>query len=65
MYKLFVGFRKLGEFDSILTAKQYAKNSRLSGIFNLLGTNGYRDSWYVCKFEIQSKENQSIKTKEI
>ena len=47
MYKLFVGFRKLGEFDSILKAKQYAHESGLTGAFNLIGTNGYRDSWYV------------------
>ena len=47
MYKLFVGFKKLGEFDSILKAKQFAHESGLTGAFNLLGTNGYRDSWYV------------------
>lgn len=27
MYKLFIGFRKLGEFNSILEAKQFADNS--------------------------------------
>lgn len=47
MYKLFVGFRKLGEFDSILIAKQFANESGTTGAFNLIGTNGYRDSWYV------------------
>lgn len=47
MCKLFVGFRKLGEFDSILIAKQYAHESGITGAFNLLGTNGYGDSWYV------------------
>ena len=47
MYKLFVGFRKLGEFDSILKAKQFAHESGMTGAFNLIGTNGYRDSWYV------------------
>ena len=47
MYKLFVGFRLLGEFDSILKAKQYAHESGLTGAFNLIGTNGYRDSWYI------------------
>lgn len=47
MYKLFVGFRKLGEFESILIAKQFAHESGLTGAFNLLGTNGYSDSWYV------------------
>lgn len=53
MYKLFVGFRKLGEFGSISEAGQYAQNSKSWGVFNLLGTNGYRDSWYVCKFEVE------------
>jgi hypothetical protein len=47
MYKLFVGFRKLGEFDSIYTAKQFAQESGLTGAFSLIGTNGYRDSWYI------------------
>ena len=46
MYKLFIGFRKLGEFDSILEAKQFAGNSGLSGIFTLIGDK-YRDSWYA------------------
>jgi hypothetical protein len=47
MYKLFVGFRKLGEFDSIYIAKQFAQESGITGAFNLIGTNGYRDSWYI------------------
>lgn len=64
MYKLFVGFRMLGEFDSILKAKQYAQNSELSGMFNLIG-DGYRDSWYVFPSEIKNEGNQPIKTKEI
>jgi hypothetical protein len=55
MYKLFIGFRKLGEFDSILTAKQHARNSGLSGMFNLMG-NGYRDSWYVFPSEVKPQE---------
>ena len=46
MYKLFIGFKKLDEFDSILEAKQFADNAGLSGIFTLIG-NKYRDSWYV------------------
>lgn len=45
-YKLFVGFRKLGEFKSILEAKIFARNSGLSGTFSLIGNN-YRDSWYI------------------
>jgi len=47
-YKLFIGFKKLGEFDSILEAKQYADNSGHTGVFNLLGDK-YKDSWYVFK----------------
>lgn len=46
IYTLFVGFRKLGEFKSILEAKTFARSSNLAGTFNLLGNN-YRDSWYV------------------
>ena len=49
MYKLFAGFKKLGEFDNILKAKQYANDSGLTGAFNLIGEN-YRDSWYVSKW---------------
>lgn len=45
-YRLFVGFRKLGEFSSIHEAKKYAQESGLCGAFNLLGDN-YCDSWYV------------------
>jgi hypothetical protein len=48
MYKLFIGFRKLGEFDSILEAKQFAGNSGLTGVFSLRGEN-YSDSWYETK----------------
>jgi hypothetical protein len=47
MYKLFVGFRELGEFDSIYIAKQFVQESGIKGAFNLIGTNGYRDSWYI------------------
>ncbi|MDU1892011.1 MAG: hypothetical protein E6767_15095 [Dysgonomonas sp.] len=46
MYRLYVGFRFLGEFDSIREAKQFAGKSGLSGTFNLIGVN-YRDVWYV------------------
>ena len=47
MYKLFVDFRKLGEFDSIYIAKQFAQESGITGAFNLIGTNGYKDSWFI------------------
>ena len=46
MYKLFIGFRKLGEFPNIPQAKQFATDSNLIGIFSLLGSNNYHDSWY-------------------
>lgn len=45
MYRLFVGFRKLGEFPTILRAKQFATESIHVGVFTLLGEN-YHDSWY-------------------
>lgn len=46
MYKLFIGFRKLGEFPTIREAKKFAGDSHLFGCFSLIGGN-YRDSWYV------------------
>ncbi len=49
-YKLFIGFKKLGEFDSISEAKKYAENSGYTGAFNLIG-NKYNDSWYVSPIE--------------
>ncbi len=45
-YILFLGFQKLGEFDTIREAKKHAQDSGLTGAFNLLGDN-YRDAWYV------------------
>jgi len=45
-YKLFIGLKKIGEFDSIFQAKRYADSSGYTGVFNLLGRN-YRDSWYA------------------
>ena len=59
MYKLFIGLKPLGEFDSILEAKQHAARIGLWGVFNLLGTDGYRDSWYV--FESEEKQLQQQK----
>lgn len=56
IYTLFVGFRKLGEFKSILEAKKFAQNSNLAGAFNLIGES-YRDSWYVFKSEIKDNDN--------
>jgi hypothetical protein len=45
-YILFLGFQRLGEFDTISEAKKYAQDSGLTGAFNLLGDN-YRDAWYI------------------
>lgn len=45
IYKLFIGFDKLGEFGSIREAKRYADNCDRYGTFNLIGDR-YRDSWY-------------------
>lgn len=50
MYKLFIGFRELGEFPTIWQAKRYAQRMKQAGVFTLLG-NGYRDSWYIPKIE--------------
>ena len=56
IYTLFIGFRKLGEFISILEAKQFAQSSNLAGAFNLIGEH-YRDSWYVFESEIKDNED--------
>lgn len=47
-YKLFIGYRLLGEFSGIWEAKNFAAESGMSGIFSLVGEN-YRDSWYEPK----------------
>ncbi|MFR3214808.1 MAG: hypothetical protein ACLTWE_16405 [Dysgonomonas mossii] len=57
MYKLFIGFKKLGEFKTISEAKKYADDSELSGTFNLIGDK-YRDSWYVFPDFESSKESK-------
>ncbi len=57
-FKLFIGFKRLGIFDSISQAKKYADRSGLWGAFNLLGDKGYRDSWYVYESEIKQAVNQ-------
>ena len=56
IYTLFVGFRKLGEFKSILEANKFAQSCNLAEAFNLIGEH-YRDSWYVFKSEIRDDEN--------
>lgn len=47
-YKLYIGFRMLCEFNAIWQAKQFVRDSGLSGTFSLIG-DGYRDSWYEVK----------------
>ena len=56
MYILFIGFKKLGEFDTISEAKQYVQNSGLWGAFNLLGKDNYRDSWYIFEDQVKNKK---------
>lgn len=55
MYRLYIGFRLLGEFHCIRKAKQFAHDSGLSGVFNLIGDN-YRDAWYVPINKISQNE---------
>jgi len=55
MYKLFIGFKKLGEFKSISEAKKYAADSGITGVFNLIGDR-YKDSWYVSEADKKDKE---------
>ena len=55
MYKLFVGFRKLGEFPSISEAKKFADQSGYSGVFILVGED-YRDSWFIFRYQKQKRE---------
>lgn len=52
-YILFLGFLRLGEFNTISEAKRYAQDSGRTGAFNLIGHN-YRDAWYVS----QSQQEQ-------
>ncbi len=56
MYELFVGFKKLGEFKSILEAKQFADKCGETGVFNLIG-HLYKDSWYVFE-HLKPKEDK-------
>lgn len=53
---LYLGFKLLGKFDSILEAKQFAEKSGLSGAFNLIGDK-YRDGWYVMIFRERNTSN--------
>lgn len=49
IYKLFVGFRKLGEFADIPQARKFAAESGETGTFNLIGDR-YRDSWHLPEY---------------
>lgn len=55
MYKLFVGFRKLGEFPTIAEAKRFAHDMKEPGVFTLLGNGYYLDSWYISESDITQK----------
>jgi len=57
MYKLFIDFKKLGEFKTISEAKKYADNSGETGVFNLIGDR-YKDSWYVFPDFKSSKDSK-------
>ena len=58
-FRLYIGFQKLGEFDTYSEARQYAEETSLSGVFNILGEKGYRDAWYVSKIEVK-QQRQAI-----
>lgn len=47
-YRLYNGFRLLGEFSTLWQAKQFAQECGEGGMFSFVG-DGYRDSWYVVK----------------
>ena len=44
-YKLFIGYRLLGEFSGIWEAKNFPAERGMSRPLALVGEN-YRDSWY-------------------
>lgn len=44
-YRLFKGFKKLGEYATIREAK--AKAPKTDGVYNLKGPGGYWDSWQI------------------
>lgn len=51
-YRLYIGFRLLGEFPSIWQAKQFAQECGESDVFSLVGDD-YRDSWYAANNEVE------------
>ena len=54
MYRLFIGFRKIGEFPTSREAKKFATESGLIGVFTLIGDN-YHDSWYKFQSVVNMK----------
>ncbi len=44
-YKLFKGFKLIGEFRSILKAKKAGQAG--DGVYKLIGSSGYRSSWII------------------
>lgn len=57
MYRLYIGFRLLGEFKSIRDAKIFAAECGETGVFNLMGDN-YRDSWYGWAKTTKEQDNE-------
>ena len=55
MYKLFIGFQKLGEFPSIYEAKKYAREMNTVGVFTLTDNRYYYDSWHISQSDIKLK----------
>ena len=55
VYKLFIGFKKLGEFSSIQEAKQYSTNTQQAGRFSLLGDK-YHDTWYISQWDVRKEQ---------
>ncbi|KAA6301314.1 MAG: hypothetical protein EZS26_002511 [Candidatus Ordinivivax streblomastigis] len=55
-FRLYIGFQKLGEFDTYAEARQHAGETNLSGVFNILGEKGYREAWYVSKIEVKQQK---------
>jgi hypothetical protein len=53
-YTLYKGFKIIGEYKSILDAKN--KSPKEDGVYNLKGLN-YRDSWQIVNGEFYENEN--------
>lgn len=47
MYRLYKGFKKLGEYKTIKEAKNRAPKE--DGVYNIKGDNGYSDSWQIIR----------------